>query len=40
MKEENPDCKVVLITKDVNLRLKAKSLNLLAEDYETGKIKT
>ncbi|MBJ7429553.1 MAG: hypothetical protein JHD28_11445, partial [Bacteroidia bacterium] len=39
MKEENPDCKVVLITKDVNLRLKAKSLNLLAEDYETGKIK-
>jgi PhoH-like ATPase len=39
MKEENPDCKVVLITKDVNLRLKAKSLNLNAEDYETGKIK-
>jgi PhoH-like ATPase len=39
MMEENPDCKVVLITKDVNLRLKAKSINLLAEDYETGKIK-
>ncbi|MES2379952.1 MAG: PhoH family protein [Bacteroidota bacterium] len=39
MKEENPECKVVLITKDVNLRLKAKSLNLHAEDYETGKIK-
>jgi PhoH-like ATPase len=30
---------VILVTKDVNLRLKAKSLNLLSEDYETGKIK-
>jgi PhoH-like ATPase len=31
--------KVVLVTKDINLRIKAKSLNLPAEDYETGKIK-
>ncbi|HLF33660.1 MAG TPA: PhoH family protein [Cyclobacteriaceae bacterium] len=31
--------KVILVTKDINLRLKAKSLNLNAEDYETGKIK-
>ena len=31
--------KVILVTKDINLRLKAKSLNLAAEDYETGKIK-
>jgi PhoH-like ATPase len=31
--------KVILITKDINLRLKAKSLNLNAADYETGKIK-
>ncbi len=38
--ENNPDRKVVLVTKDINLRLKAKSLNLWAEDYETGKIKT
>ena len=37
--ETNPERKVVLITKDINLRLKAKSLNLQAEDYETGKIK-
>ena len=37
--EKNPDRKVVLVTKDINLRLKAKSLNLIAEDYETGKIK-
>ncbi len=31
--------RVVLVTKDVNLRLKAKSLGLHSEDYETGKIK-
>jgi PhoH-like ATPase len=36
---ENADDHVILVSKDVNLRLKAKSLNLLAEDYETGKIK-
>lgn len=39
LSEENPDKKVILVSKDVNLRLKAKSLNLQAEDYETGKIK-
>ena len=37
--EQYPARKVVLVTKDINLRLKAKSLNLNAEDYETGKIK-
>ena len=36
---EQPDKRVILVTKDVNLRIKAKSLNLTAEDYETGKIK-
>jgi PhoH-like ATPase len=39
VQKENPGRKVVLVTKDVNLRIKAKSLNLFAEDYETGKIK-
>jgi PhoH-like ATPase len=38
MQEENPDRRVILVTKDINLRLKAKSLNLPAEDFETGKI--
>jgi PhoH-like ATPase len=38
--ESNPGRKVVLVTKDINLRIKAKSLSLHAEDYETGKIKT
>jgi PhoH-like ATPase len=32
------DARVVLVTKDINLRLKAKGLNLYSEDYETGKI--
>jgi PhoH-like ATPase len=31
--------KVILVTKDINLRLKAKALGLKAEDYETGKVK-
>jgi len=39
LSENNPDKKVVLVTKDINLRIKAKSLDLIAEDYETGKIK-
>ncbi|MFD0941297.1 PhoH family protein [Pedobacter boryungensis] len=39
LKEENPKSKVILVSKDICLRLKAKSLNLYAEDYETGKIK-
>ena len=34
-----PDKKIVLVSKDICLRLKAKSLNVHAEDYETGKIK-
>ncbi|MCE2773457.1 MAG: PhoH family protein [Bacteroidetes bacterium] len=39
LSEQYPDRKVVLVTKDINLRIKAKSLNLIAEDYETGKVK-
>src|SRR5579862_3891909 len=39
LQEENPDKKVILVSKDICLRLKAKSLNLHSEDYETGKIK-
>ncbi|TPE45919.1 PhoH family protein [Pontibacter mangrovi] len=38
LQQEKPDQKVVLVTKDINLRLKARALNLISEDYETGKI--
>lgn len=37
--QEYPERKVILVSKDINLRLKAKSLNIIAEDYLTGKIK-
>lgn len=30
--------KVILVTKDINLRMKAKSLGLLAEDYKTDQV--
>lgn len=39
LKQEFPEKRVVLVSKDICLRLKAKSLDLHAEDYETGKIK-
>jgi len=39
LQESEPKRKVILVTKDIALRLKAKSLNLHAEDYETGKIR-
>lgn len=39
VQRENQNSRVVLVSKDINLRLKAKSLGLQAEDYETGKIK-
>ena len=39
LQEENKDKKVILVSKDICLRLKAKALNIQAEDYETGKVK-
>lgn len=34
----NKDKTVVLITKDINLRMKAKSLGMMAQDYENDKV--
>ena len=39
LKQFEKNRKVILVSKDINLRLKAKSLEIHAEDYETGKIK-
>ncbi len=39
LKQSENGRKVILVSKDINLRLKAKSLDIFAEDYETGKIK-
>ncbi|WP_266205599.1 PhoH family protein [Pontibacter kalidii] len=38
LQQEKPKSRVVLVTKDINLRLKARALNIISEDYETGKI--
>ncbi|HOY71958.1 MAG TPA: PhoH family protein, partial [Tenuifilaceae bacterium] len=34
----NPDRPVILVTKDINLRMKAKSLGIVAQDYLTDKV--
>ncbi len=38
LKEKHKEHKVILVTKDINLRIKAKALGLAAEDYLTGKV--
>lgn len=39
IKEKNPDKCVALISKDINLRMKAKSIGIMAQDYETDKVR-
>ena len=39
LRERRKDRDVILVSKDVNLRIKAKSLGLVAEDYTTGKVR-
>lgn len=39
LKEQSGDKRVILVSKDINLRLKARALSLDAEDYETIRIK-
>ncbi len=39
LQKTEKDSLVTLVSKDINLRLKAKALNLPAEDYKTGKVK-
>ncbi len=39
LRARRKDRHVVLVSKDVNLRMKAKSLGLVAEDYTTGKVR-
>lgn len=38
LKEKYKKRQVILVSKDINLRIKAKSLNVVAEDFETGKM--
>lgn len=39
LQQEFPKRPVIMVTKDINLRIKAKALGIAAEDFETGKIK-
>jgi PhoH-like ATPase len=39
LKKQSKKSKVILVTKDINLRLKAKAIGLRSEDYLTGKVK-
>src|SRR6056297_808066 len=36
--KEKPDTRIILVTKDVNLRMKAKSVGLLAQDYTSDHV--
>lgn len=38
LKDEMPDEEVILVTQDVNLRLKARAFGVKAQDYQTGKV--
>lgn len=39
LQQEEPDSPVILVTKDINLRLKARALGLPAEDYKNGQVR-
>lgn len=39
LSKDQPSRQVILVTKDVNLRVKAKSIGLMAEDYTTDHVK-
>ena len=38
--EDNPDRDVILVSKDTNMRLKARSLKISSEDYTTDKVES
>jgi PhoH-like ATPase len=38
--QDNPKKEVIFVTKDVNLRLKARALEIVARDYQIGNIKS
>ncbi len=38
LKQEHPQMRVIVVSKDINVRVKADALDLAAQDYETDKI--
>ena len=39
LRSENKTKDIILVSKDINLRIKAKSLQIIAEDYKKGQVK-
>lgn len=39
LQNEEKEHAIILVSKDINLRIKARSIGLVSEDYETGKVK-
>ena len=39
LQNEEKEHTIILVTKDINLRIKAKAIGMVSEDYETGKVK-
>lgn len=39
LRDDNGDIPIILVTKDVNLRIKADALGVTAEDYETDRVR-
>ena len=40
LKEQNPGRPVIVVSKDTNLRMKAKAIGLCAEDYTSDKVES
>jgi PhoH-like ATPase len=38
LRDESPDLPVIIVTKDINLRIRADAMGLRAEDYETDRV--
>lgn len=38
LKNEHPDRQVILVSKDINIRIKARALGIAAEDYFNDKV--
>ena len=39
LQNEEKEHAIILVSKDINLRIKARAIGLVSEDYETGKVK-
>jgi PhoH-like ATPase len=39
VKLKNPQKETILVSQDINLRMKAKALGMMAQDYKTGKVR-